>query len=141
MSSAAIQKWKMFVKGVPQEIGVLASDVPDSAVGGVTGLFSMFTPYSVMQRKGEKPLSYFKGCIVAVVAGFIDENNAPVAPGVYGCTKDVSISPTTGLCANYPNFPETLQTQPQHWDFLFYLPVQFKSCGQATVWIQSNLPQ
>lgn len=136
MSNAAnIQKWKMFVKGTPTEIGVAASDAPDSVVGGASGQFSIFDPLHSVRRPGGAPLAYFKGSIVAAPPGLMD-GATPVQPGVYGATADIPIS--GGMAANFPNFPESLQSQPNLWDFLFYLPVKTKTCGANFVWVQRS---
>lgn len=128
MSDAKLQNWvNTVVEGQPEPVRVLATDIPDSLVGGSTGTFKIYNPFD----------SYKKGDMIiaptAAVPKFGGGTNT-IQTGIYGCHKDVS-----GGDNIPPNFPERLQSDLR-WHFLAYLPRQVATCDNGVINLQCGEP-
>lgn len=126
---AKLQTWSLKVSKAFKAVKVLATDVPDNFTAPVSGMFFVFDPnHFDSQDKFITVFSYLKRSIVLVNASYTDENGNAVKPGLYGANVDIPINKTTGIIVNWPNFPESLQTQPPKWHFLCHSIIQVESC-------------
>lgn len=138
-ADATFKPWPVLVKLARKFVSVCSTEVPDSLDEPRGGCFHIYDPTRVVLSPSGVNRNYLKGDVVLVVAGFVDENAHAVHPGVYGAAAD---APTSGgTTTRFPNFPESLQTQPATWHYLCERPLKIKSCSLGVdVGINASAP-